>query len=257
MNVPDDKALVKAASQGAAEGAVRAALEPFVGPISESSGIVTDLIRFQRWKVQHWILERAEAFVAARGGRRAYVPLKILVPLLELGSLEDEDDAAANEMIDRWAALLANAAIAKGGPAVLPAFATILSQLVSQHALILDTLCRLESDAWDEGRYTEEAPTNESGVEEDHGVPVIDLAGASGLPFDLQFLLLVDDLERLGLMHVPVPITYGGTRQLFHRQRGLVSGSARVTLSFYGRAFVEACQAPEADTGAQTGAQRQ
>jgi hypothetical protein len=47
------------------------------------------------------------------------------VPLLELGSLEAEDD---EEMHERWAALLANAAIAdEGVEQVPPSFPEILS----------------------------------------------------------------------------------------------------------------------------------
>jgi hypothetical protein len=88
-----------------------------------------------RWQVQLKILDKAKAILSARGLEPQSVPLKVLVPLLEQASLEDEAD---DEMVVRWAALLANAA--GGGSRVLPSFPAILAQLSSEEARILDYL---------------------------------------------------------------------------------------------------------------------
>jgi hypothetical protein len=61
------------------------------------------------------------------------VPGRILLPILEHSSLEDDD-----ELSEKWIALLANAATEARGPYVLPAYAGILRQLTPVHAKILD-----------------------------------------------------------------------------------------------------------------------
>lgn len=61
------------------------------------------------------------------------VPGRILLPILEHASLEEDDALRA-----KWAALLANAATDDGGDYILPAYAEILRQLTPVHAAILD-----------------------------------------------------------------------------------------------------------------------
>jgi hypothetical protein len=65
------------------------------------------------------------------------VPGRILMPLLEYGSWEDEPD-----MRRKWAALLANAASATESNQVLPAFIEILRQLTPMHAHFIDLAWR-------------------------------------------------------------------------------------------------------------------
>ena len=132
--------LVKAATEGVTKGAVSggprarvAVSDTLAGaPIRESSGWITDLVRFQRWKTEVRILKKAEEFLAAEGIDPQRVPLKTLVPLLQLSSLEEEGDEF---MQDRWAALLANAA---AGRSVPPSFPQIRAELSSADAVMLE-----------------------------------------------------------------------------------------------------------------------
>lgn len=61
------------------------------------------------------------------------VPGRILIPLLQSASLEEDDD-----LQKRWAALLANAATEGRGSTILPASVEVLRQLTPAHVLILD-----------------------------------------------------------------------------------------------------------------------
>src|SRR4051812_19777659 len=100
---------------GAAVAKVAEQLEPAAtefasrvtgAPSQELGAWIADHIRFRRWKSEIKILRKAREHAEKAGFAPQEVPLKTLAPLLEGGSLEDEDD---DEMIDRWAALLANA----------------------------------------------------------------------------------------------------------------------------------------------------
>ncbi|MFL5961024.1 MAG: Abi-alpha family protein [Gaiellaceae bacterium] len=259
MSGPDDpKELVKATAEGVTEGAVRAALEPFVAPIAETGQIVTDLIRFQRWKLQHWILGKATEFLEARGLEPKQVSLKVLVPLLEAASLEDEGD---QEMHIRWAALLANAAAGDGGVPVSPAFPKILGEITPTEAAILDLL----ADA--NGRlllYDLQVDLYPHSKSEDGVVEEV-----------AEFIVHVENLERLGLVEVARPNRDVQTlRRQINQERRVAQQRARaagdrsslnfstlgsggialpiVDLTKWGKAFIAACTPP---TGAQTGAQ--
>ena len=81
------------------------------------------------------LAKKATAFLREMGANPRAVPLKTLVPLVELSSLEEEWD---DEMVDRWAALLANASL--DPKRVPPSFPRILSELSSNEARILQAL---------------------------------------------------------------------------------------------------------------------
>jgi hypothetical protein len=75
----------------------------------------------------------AGQIVAEAGLEIREVPGRILIPLLQSASLEDNDELSA-----KWAALLANAATEEHGDSILPAFVEILRQLTTPHVKILD-----------------------------------------------------------------------------------------------------------------------
>jgi hypothetical protein len=255
--VTDDtpRALVKASTEGAAEGAVRAALEPFVAPVKESGLLVTDLVRFQRWKVQLAILRWAKAHLDDLGIPLKAVPLKVLIPLLEGASLEDEED---EDMISRWTALLENAAAGEAGAPVSPAFPKILSELAPAEAALLDHLASTDYGAEDrvelQVAFHPESRDSLTGVVREHP------------PFDLHLA----NLERLGLCEVSrsdrrvaelerevdrqrqqvTPRRGGVLRPSPFRVGGL--GPPMVTLTDFGSSFVAACKPP---TAAQTAGQ--
>jgi hypothetical protein len=74
-------------------------------PAKELSALVTDHIKYYRWRSLVRISERAKEIRKARGLDSNSVPIKLLIPLLEEGSKEEED----SEMIEIWARLLASA----------------------------------------------------------------------------------------------------------------------------------------------------
>jgi hypothetical protein len=134
------KELVKAAAEGVAAGATSQFLDKLLGPLVEAGGLLRDHVRFRRWKADVKMLEKAQAFLEDRGIDPSRVPAKILFPLLDYASLEDEADEV---MLDRWAALLANAAAGtERGATVLPSFPRILSELSPEEAATLDKLYR-------------------------------------------------------------------------------------------------------------------
>jgi hypothetical protein len=72
-------------------------------PFSELSGIITDNLRYFRWKSAIKIMDKADKIKKERGFGDGAVPIKLLMPILEEGSKEQED----SEIIDLWANLLA------------------------------------------------------------------------------------------------------------------------------------------------------
>lgn len=110
------------------------------GPFEQTSGIVEDKLKYLRWERQVRLMARADAFLAERGLSRPsmQVPLSFAIPLLQAGSVADND-----ELQDLWAALLVNAADADSGVEVRRAFISILEDLTPLDAFILDKIYSL------------------------------------------------------------------------------------------------------------------
>ncbi|MGH7195598.1 MAG: hypothetical protein ACREGA_02350 [Candidatus Saccharimonadales bacterium] len=101
--------------------------------MQEIGSLVYDNVRLWRVKNQVNVLEKASKLVKAHNLDVDSINLKILVPLLQNASLE-EDDA----LQDKWAAMLANAAT-KNLPIEI-AFPKILAELSSLEVKVLDWL---------------------------------------------------------------------------------------------------------------------
>ncbi|HEY5374834.1 MAG TPA: Abi-alpha family protein [Polyangiaceae bacterium] len=143
--------------------------------------------------------------------RRAYseIPDKLLKAILEGGSLEEDESMQA-----RWANLLANA-LTSDSADVRIAFPKIMSELEPSEARLLDRLANNKGDP----RIPHTWAITELGVSE----------------ADLE------NVERLELIRyeLTTALTYGDITDL--------SGASRegFSLTSFGRAFVEACQAPQ------------
>ena len=72
--------------------------------VMEANALIGDQIRFWRWRNQLRILERANDILKQKGISPKKVSPKVLVPLIEAASLED--DPSLQEM---WARLIASA----------------------------------------------------------------------------------------------------------------------------------------------------
>jgi hypothetical protein len=95
-------------------------------PVEQASGIVGDWLTYVRWERQQRLMDRSNEFMKERGvavPSRA-VPLKIAIPIMREGSLEEDD-----ELQDIWARLLVNAADASSGIDVKHMFLSILKDL--------------------------------------------------------------------------------------------------------------------------------
>lgn len=101
-------------------------------PIKELSEILTDQVRLWRFKNQVRLLEKAQSYVKVRGFKPTKLPLKILVPLLENASLEEDE-----ELHDMWAKLLVNAVDPASGSTNHIIFVEILKQLSPTEAQLL------------------------------------------------------------------------------------------------------------------------
>lgn len=106
-------------------------------PLEQAIGIFDDKLKYLRWERQIRLMERANKFLADRGlplpTRK--VPLQIAIPLIQSGSLEEDDS-----LQDRWASLLVNAGDASLSTEVRRAFISILEDLSPLDAVLLEKI---------------------------------------------------------------------------------------------------------------------
>src|ERR1700704_5325898 len=95
VHIPDD--VVRSANEF---------LQRIIGPVAQAADLLSDKLRFVRFRSAIKTLEKDRALVEERKVELKELPAKFLVPFLETCSIEDE----SSELIDRWAALLASAA---------------------------------------------------------------------------------------------------------------------------------------------------
>lgn len=101
--------------------------------VKEGGGILTDTVRFWRWKNQVNIIKKAKEKIEKSDLTKQQVPLKILSPILENSSLEEEEIIQ-----DKWSNLLANAITGQNN--INPNYTEILKELSSLEVAILDKL---------------------------------------------------------------------------------------------------------------------
>lgn len=107
-------------------------LQKIFGPAAEVGELISEKIRYFRWKSSLKTMQRAEELAAKYGINPTAVPYKTLVPLIEKASLEDED----SPLIEKWANLLASASMGSAGRQ--PAFVEILSALTFEEVRLLE-----------------------------------------------------------------------------------------------------------------------
>ncbi|HEX8635497.1 MAG TPA: Abi-alpha family protein [Pyrinomonadaceae bacterium] len=130
-------------------------LGSFVARVTDESieaitGMLSDKLRFKRWERQLRLRDRAMEIIEARGINEQFhiVPLKLALPIVENGSLEEND-----ELQNLWANLLASALDPNFSGEIRTAYIDILKQLevIDVHILkaIYDKYCHLcKSDDW-------------------------------------------------------------------------------------------------------------
>ena len=101
----------------------------------EQGAMLRDQVRLYRYERQLKCLEKAERMAKGAGFTPQAVPPKILFPLLEGASFEENED-----LHTMWAGLLANAASPKDAESVRPSFIAILREMAPDEAAILNWL---------------------------------------------------------------------------------------------------------------------
>jgi Abortive infection alpha len=137
----DPNELIKAAPEIAKGAGALAAAVPFtaivkrmLGPAADELGQrFGDRVRLYRYGRSLDMLKKAEKMAADAGFAPKAVPIKLLFPLLEGASLEEDED-----LHTMWAALLANAASPENPTKIRPAFIAILKQMAPDEAALLN-----------------------------------------------------------------------------------------------------------------------
>jgi hypothetical protein len=246
-----------------AEGATRGLAQPVVDAARAMAGAVFgDTVEAldEAWalRIRQRAAERAElrriVFYArakemcdAAGITPGEIGLKLLRPIDEGATLEEDET-----MIDRWAALLANAS---AGPSVAVAFPRILADLTAGEAAILDKVRGDEQrGSWDLGVLQVELYPDSVSGPPDRGQQLHRVPG---------YELHLTNLERLGLCSVTrrdrgqhelaraLRDELSGERRSRVRLAGVLAHGNTIELTAWGLAFLEACEPPtRADPGA-------
>jgi hypothetical protein len=122
---------------------VKAMLGPATDELAER---FRDSVRVYRYGRQLKLLAKAETMATDAGFTPKAVPIKLLFPLLEGASLEEDED-----LHTMWAALLANASNPETPDLVHPSFATVLRQMNAVDAAVLDRVFDDVANRLDEG----------------------------------------------------------------------------------------------------------
>jgi len=101
--------------------------------VRDAGGILSDNVRFWRWQNQVNIVKKVKEKIEQSDLPKKQITLKVLVPILEHSSLEEDSD-----LQDKWANMLANAI--SGNKEISPNYVAILSELSSVEVGLLDKL---------------------------------------------------------------------------------------------------------------------
>lgn len=201
-------------------------------PGAKSIGLLID-DKIRSWRVQNQvnILIKAQKFVESKGINIRAIPLKILVPLLENGSLEEDDD-----LQDLWAKMLANMLDSKEN-FQNHVFPYILSQLSKDDFEELQKVAHLENEYWANCRFIEEV--NSGKIPAPSGV---DLVGIDAETKDIEQLgfdvlsPIDDNLVRLGLLRETPPSVIIPP---FNNEHGSIELTAEYEAYSYGHRITE------------------
>jgi hypothetical protein len=225
MDTNDISRLAPDIAKGA--GALAAAI-PFtaiakrmLGPAAdELAEMWRDQVRLYRYERQLKCVQKAERMAQEAGFTPQAVPPKILFPLLEGASFEENED-----LHTMWAALLANAASPKDAGKVRPGFIALLTQMSPDEAAILN---------WIFGRRT--GPN----------------AGPFDAPISFEDLIVAHSLLGLQVdadpLHFQTCLQSLQAEQLIEPRPDVLTTLGRLapsySLTFRGLSFMYACRAP-------------
>jgi hypothetical protein len=207
-------------------------LEKLAGAGCEQIGLLfADKVKAWRFKSGIRVFSQAQQMISDADLKPDQVDLKFLLPFIEKCSLESQP-----EMIERWAALLANVASSSVTTISVAVFPELLSQLSPAEAHVLE--------------WVEEAPQREV-------IPdVIAAAFGPGRPSltGQEFLIVCDNLRRLGLIQMVVEPKPPMNPQAegFALGSNLFDLKQFIRITHLGRAFLRACRKPKSKATTQT-----
>jgi Abortive infection alpha len=200
-------------------------LNKLLGPAATEIGLSWgDSFRVWRLKRTVQLLEEVRETAIDAGFHLKPVAPRLLFPLLESASLEDDED-----LHKCWVALLSNASRPNSDTEVLPSFPNILKQLTSEEARFLN-------DAYDKVAH-ETKERLRRGVPQLGDQPMLDVA-IDPSTVDSINRVLVNDMLRLGLLAAKLRFGWGGG------EADIFDAPNPVHLTEYGKAFVRACRLP-------------
>lgn len=127
-----------------------AIVKRILGPAAdEVAQMWADSVRMWRFERQASCVRKAETMLQDAGITPHTVSPKLLFPLLEGASFEDNDD-----LHTMWAALLANAASPTAGR-IRPGFVAILREMAADEAVLVSWIYENTSEPWGQGHSVE------------------------------------------------------------------------------------------------------
>jgi hypothetical protein len=208
---------------GKATEAVAKEVASLIGPLFRPGAEVTGQMiadQMGHWRLTRIVLlgKKQQKLLEDNNIQPRMVPPKLLLPILMNGSLEDDDD-----MLDKWAGLLASAA---AGDPVHTIYPKILSELTSTDAKILDAI------------YQRLIET----TSEEHDLFTLgELSQQIDVPPE-EFQIAIHNLNRLELWEVPASKT--GRPVTYVDLSGNIPKHLKVRLLPIGRGFVKTCRGP-------------
>lgn len=193
-------------------------LKEIINPAAHEVGnLLADEVKFFRFKRQVTILNKAKKYLEEKGVQPGKVDLKTIFPILNEGSLEEDES-----MNDKWAALLANAVDPEHKVTVQPSFPHILKELTPKEAFVLDRLANMVEEI----RIPKEEWISRGGKKE----AIMLVSGLS----EEEFEIFTDNLIRLNLCSTPS----AGFDFLDNNYKYKISDKDVICLTHFGYAFV-------------------
>jgi hypothetical protein len=214
----DSNGIVKATPKSTKSAGAPAAAVPFtnvakrmLGPAAEElAEMWRDQVRLYRYGRQVKCVEKAERMVQEAGFTPQAVPPKILFPLLEGASFEEDED-----LHTMWAALLANAS-SEMTKSVRLGFISLLRAMSPDEAELLNSICEQVTHPKLEARKLSK--------KQELRAKFGRIVGEDDGRMDARFLACAQALQSAGL---------------------IVIWHSRFTLTGYGTTFLHACRPPE------------
>lgn len=114
-------------------------IKALFGPsVVDASGMISDQVKLRRFKNQITILEKAQEFLNNKGFDPKQLNLKVLAPMIEQSSLEEDET-----LQDKWAKLIANTLSEDRQVRLEQNCINILGQISPEEAILLDELLAL------------------------------------------------------------------------------------------------------------------